>query len=195
MAVATIDEMAVSSNIQTFDNDYLSALTKLPENHTEEDKFTLINIIEKFKVAMNYLRINDHTKFWSVFKKILENELAFREIVFLISCNPQENVKYNEQEKKSIIWKFGIYNNFRLLLLQELANLITDLYEKAKVFLQVNSFVAKKMIQHANNVSNFYITQIRNLIRPNVSEEVNFLNNCINILENSINIGKESLKI
>ncbi|MHA2105374.1 MAG: hypothetical protein ACW981_18245 [Candidatus Hodarchaeales archaeon] len=136
MAVATNEGMDFSFDIQSLNNDYLSTLARLPDNYLEEDKFALINLVEKYKVAMNYLRINDHTKFWSVLKAIIEKEMVFRELVIIITSDPNENMKYEEQEIKSIIWKFGVYNNFRLVLLQEISNLITDLYEKAKQFLQ-----------------------------------------------------------
>jgi hypothetical protein len=194
MAVAISNGMGFSIDIQSLNDDYLSTLSKLPENYSEEDKFALIDLVEKFKVAMNYLRVNDHTKLWSILKSILEKEMIFREKVILIGSDPNENMKYEEQEIKSIIWKFGVYNNFKLVLLQELSNLITNFYEKAKVFLHVNSSVAKNIIQKANNVSNYYITQFKSLKQTKIIEEDNFIGNCIDILNSSIQIGKESLK-
>jgi hypothetical protein len=194
MAVATNEGMEFSVDIQSLNEDYLSALTRLPDNYTEEDKFALINLIEKFKVAMNYLRINDHTKFWSVLKIIIEKEMVFRELVLEITSDPNVNMKYEEQEIKSIIWKFGVYNNFRLVLLQEISNVITYLYEKAKLFSHVNSSVARNVIEKANKVGNYYINQFKDVMQTVIIEEDNFINNCVEILENSIQIGKESLK-
>jgi hypothetical protein len=194
MAVATNEGMDFSFDIQSLNNDYLSTLARLPDNYLEEDKFALINLVEKYKVAMNYLRINDHTKFWSVLKAIIEKEMVFRELVIIITSDPNENMKYEEQEIKSIIWKFGVYNNFRLVLLQEISNLITDLYEKAKQFLHVNSSVARNVIEKANKVGNYYITQFKDVKQSEIIQNDNFIDNSVEILESSIQIGKESLK-
>lgn len=194
MAVATNEGMDLSINIQSLNDDYLAALTRLPENYSEEDKFALINLVEKFKVAMHYLQINDYTKFWSLLKIILEMEMVYREKVILIGSDANVNMNFEEQEIKSIIWKFGVYNNFRLILLQELSNHITDLYEKAKLFLHVNSSVARNVIQKADNVGNYYITQFKSLEQTNIIEEDNFIDSCVDILENSIQIGKNNLK-
>ena len=193
MAAAIDYGIDFSSNIQSLDDDYLSTLAKLPENYSEEDKFTLINLVEKFKVAMSYLHDSDHTKFWNVLKIILENEIVLRESVLLIHSDPNEYMKYEGFELNSIIWRFGVYNNFRLLLLQELSNVITNLYEKAKLFFHVNSSVAKNVLEKANKVGNYYITQFKEIYQSEIIKNDNFINNCVEILESSIQMGQETL--
>ncbi|OLS26572.1 MAG: hypothetical protein HeimC3_08910 [Candidatus Heimdallarchaeota archaeon LC_3] len=193
MAFATNEGMNLSTDFQSLNNDYLSTLARLPENYSEEDKFTLINLVEKFKVAMGYLQINDHTKFWTILKTILENEIVLRELVLIIHSDPHEYMKYEDFELNSIIWRFGVYNNFRLLLLQELSNVITNLYEKAKLFLHVNSYVARNVIEKAKSVGNYYITQFKDVYQSEIIKNDNFINNCVEILESSIQMGQETL--
>ncbi|OLS26571.1 MAG: hypothetical protein HeimC3_08900 [Candidatus Heimdallarchaeota archaeon LC_3] len=195
MAAAINYGIDFSSNMQSLDDDYLSTLAKLPKNYSEEDKFTLINLVEKFKVAMSYLHVNDHTKFWNVLKTILENEIIFRELVLIIHSDPNEYMKYEDFELNSIIWRFGVYNNFRLLLLQELSNVITNLYEKAKLFLHVNSSVAKKVVHQADRVSKFYVTQFKSIKVSDIIKEDNLIENCVEIVNSTIQMGKDSLKI
>ena len=195
MAFATNEGMNLSTDFQSLNNDYLSTLARLPENYSEEDKFTLINLVEKFKVAMGYLQINDHTKFWTILKTILENEIVLRELVLIIHSDPNEYMKYEDFELNSIIWRFGVYNNFRLLLLQELSNVITNLYEKAKLFLHVNSSVAKKVVHQADRVSKFYVTQFKSIKVSDIIKEDNFIENCVEIVNSTIQMGKDSLKI
>ena len=182
----------LSPHLQTLTEEYIQKLTELALQASEKDRIEILNLIEKFQVALMYLHSNNHTQFWYLFEEFLVKEMYYREFILHVYASAEDFVRHGEQKVNVMMKKFGIYNNIRLTLLQELSNKLINLFEKASSFVYTSA--AKSILRKANNTANFYINQFK-AIRPSpLIEKDGILENCIDILENTVSIGKESIK-
>ena len=166
----------------------------LPKFFSPEEKSTFIDLIEKCKVALKYLNKGNHQNFWDFFQVIITKEIDYRKIILDLNRKADELAYIKERVSDSIIWKFGLYNHCRIILLQELSNFITNEYEKARVYKSTSPYIAKDVINRANELSEYYLKKFNALHDLQKAEDDNIIEHCIYVVEDSIVIGKNSLK-
>ncbi|OLS24078.1 MAG: hypothetical protein HeimC3_21690 [Candidatus Heimdallarchaeota archaeon LC_3] len=166
----------------------------LPKFFSPEEKSTFIDLIEKCKVALKYLNKDNHENFWDFFEMVITKEVSYRKIILDLNRKAEELAYIKERVSDTIIWKFGLYNHCRIILLQELSNFLTNEFEKALVYKKTSPYIAKNVIRRANDLGTYYLNKFNALNDLQKAEDDNIIEHCSYVIEDSIEIGRNSLK-
>ncbi|MHA1991589.1 MAG: hypothetical protein ACW981_21685 [Candidatus Hodarchaeales archaeon] len=184
--------MAVSDHFSTGFEDLFDYT--LPKFFSPDEKSTFIDLIEKCKVALTYLNKGNHNKFWDFFNTIISKEIEYRVIILDLNRKAEDQNYMKDKISDSVIWKFGLFNHCRIILLQELSNFLTNEFEKAIVYKKTSPYIAKEIINKANNLGSYYLEAFNSLDNIQKDQDDNIIEHCTYVIEDSIEIGKSSLK-
>ena len=190
MAVAV--KIHPTVNMINLDSDFHSIFSEKGKFRPSHSNWELFHELEELFISTRQLLLdNEHNHVWQQLKGFFEQDILLREQIAK-ELMPSSDTDYNPLNSQIdfLIEYQGMYNNFRLRLLVDIANLLVDKYDRAIYNYPIDLQKGGKLAHEAQLLYSYYFSYIQDFYTEEQGFQYQIYHEAINAF-NAVKISGE----